>query len=101
MSLRIQFVKMPVSESLIEITTKKTEKLLLKYKQMLEVEVFYKLENDPSGNSKICEIVGILPRIKIFASSKQDDFEFALNKALSQIETQLKKKKANLTKIKL
>lgn len=84
---------MPVSKSLREITNNKTEKLLLKYDMILEVEVFYKLENDPTGNSKICEIVCILPGIKMFASSKQDDFEFALNKALAQIENQLEKKK--------
>jgi ribosome-associated translation inhibitor RaiA len=101
MGLRIQFIKMPVSESLIETTNKKTKKLLLKYRLMVEVEVFYKLENVPTGNSKICEMVCIIPGINVFASSKQDNFEFALNKVLAQIEIQLKKKKVKLSTIKL
>jgi ribosome-associated translation inhibitor RaiA len=68
---------------------------------MAEVEVFYKLKNDPAGNSKICEMVCIIPGINVFASSKQNNFEFALNKVLAQIEIQLKRKKAKLSTIKL
>ena len=56
MKIDIQFVSLPVSETLEVFTIKKLNKLAKKYDMIINVEVFFKKENDPKGKGKICEM---------------------------------------------
>lgn len=94
MTTTIQFVKMPTSESLGDFAVEKLEKLADKYNWIIKADVFYKLENDPAGIGKICEIELSMPGPRIFASSKEENFELATKKTILELEKQLKKRKA-------
>ncbi|HAT66269.1 MAG TPA: ribosome-associated translation inhibitor RaiA [Flavobacteriaceae bacterium] len=92
MTVDFQFVKIPVSEALKEYTTKKLQKIETKYNWVIHTEVFFKIENDALGE-KICEMELSLPGPKIFASSKEKNFEMAVKETISDIQKQLKKRK--------
>ena len=94
MTIRIQYVKMPTSETMSNYVTKKLEKMAKKYDWLIAAEVFFNLENDPTKNGKICEITLSAPGPRIFAASNAKNFEMAAKQTISDIDKQLKKRKA-------
>ncbi len=94
MTINIQYVKMLTSESMTEIVSKKLNKLGEKYEWIINANVAFKLEKDPSGKGNICEIELSLPGPKIFASSKEKNFELAAKNTVADLTKQLKKRKA-------
>jgi putative sigma-54 modulation protein len=85
---------MPTSEAMNELITAKLQKLGNKYDWILSADVYFKLENDPSGKNKLCEIKIEAPGPRIFAKSMEDNFEKAAAATLKDLERQLKKRKA-------
>jgi len=83
------------SESMTQYVSKKLNKLGNKFQWVISANVFFKLENDPAGNKNICEIELSLPGPKIFASSKEKNFELAAKNTLSDLTKQLKKRKGS------
>jgi len=98
MTINIQYVHMPTSESLDEIVSNNLEKLASKYQDVIRTDVFFKKENNPEGKGKICEMQLSLPGPRIFAKSDEDDFEKAAAETLSDIEDQLRKRKEKFLK---
>ncbi|MBT8181764.1 MAG: ribosome-associated translation inhibitor RaiA [Eudoraea sp.] len=93
MTINIQYVQMPTSESMSAIVTSKLEKLANKYDWIIKADVFFKLENDPSGKGKVCEIQLSAPGPRIFAKSSQDNFEKAAATTIKELENQLRRRK--------
>lgn len=96
MNINIQFVNMQTSETMQNYATKKLEKLVSKYDSIIRLEVFLKKENDPKGNGKICDIEVSASGPRLFASSNEKNFEVAIKKTISDLEKQLKKRKASV-----
>lgn len=96
MTVNIQYVKMPTSEAMSQYITEKLQKLAEKYDWIITADVFFKLENDPAGEGKICEIQLSQPGPQLFASCKESKFEHSAKKAVGELERQLKKRKAVL-----
>jgi len=96
MTINIQYVHMPTSESLSRIISEKLEKLHHKFNWILKAQVFLKLENTNSGENQICEIELSAPGPRLFASAKKDDFEKAVVSTIKELEHQLKKRKHTL-----
>ena len=96
MEINIQFVKMQTSESMEAFVTKKLNKLAEKYDWIINTAVFYKLEKDPKGKGKICDIQLSLVGPRIFASSNENSFEAATDKTIDDLEKQLKKRKTDM-----
>ena len=94
MLIQTNYVKIPASDALTDYTQQKLEKLVARYEMIKAIDVYFKLENDPSGEGKICEIECSVPGNKIFASASRNYFEHAVKIAVSEIEKQLKKRKA-------
>ena len=94
MTINVQYVKMLNSETMTEYVSKKLNKLGNKYQWLINANVFFKLENNSTVNKKICEIELSLPGPKIFASSKEKNFELAAKNTISDLNKQLKKRKA-------
>src|SRR5690554_1277186 len=94
MTINIQFVKMPTSETMSQFVSQKLEKLAEKYEWIINADVYFKLENDPAGKGKICEIELSMPGPRIFASSREEKFELATKKTTFELEKQLQKRKA-------
>lgn len=94
MLINIQFVKIKSSDALTFFVNQHLDKLAGKYDWLIKAEVFFKIENDPSGKNKICEIELSAPGPRIFAASREDNFELAVKKTIAELEQQLKKRKA-------
>ncbi|MGO3183556.1 MAG: ribosome hibernation-promoting factor, HPF/YfiA family [Aequorivita sp.] len=94
MTINIQYIKMPTSEAMNEYVEKKLQKLAEKYEWLINADVSFKMENNVYGKGNICEIELSLPGPKVFASSKEVTFEAAAKETISDLEKQLKKRKA-------
>lgn len=85
---------MPTSESMNEYVEQKLQKIADKYEWLIRADVSFKMENNVYGKGNMCEIELSLPGPKIFASSKEETFETAAKETISDLEKQLKKRKA-------
>ena len=97
MTINIQYVKMPTSEAMNDYVEKKLQKLAEKYDWLIRADVSFKMENNVYGKGNICEMELSLPGPKIFATSKETTFEAAAKETISDLEKQLKKRKAKFT----
>jgi len=93
MTINIQYVQMPSSDSMSAIVTNKLRKLEKKFEWIISADVFFKLENDPRGKGKICEIQLSAPGPRLFAKTAEDNFEKAAASTIKELESQLKKRK--------
>ncbi len=96
MEIIIQFVKMPTSEHMEAFAIKKLKKMARKFDWVIKADVFYKLEKDPKGKGKICDIQLSLPGPRIHASSNKEGFEFATDETIRDLEKQLKRRKQEM-----
>ncbi|MBL4662337.1 MAG: ribosome-associated translation inhibitor RaiA [Flavobacteriaceae bacterium] len=94
MTISIQYVKMQRSEMMDEYTIEKLQKLAKKYEWVIKADVHFKTAQDHSGTNKVCEIELSAPGPRIFASSTEQNFESAVKETISDLEKQLKKRKA-------
>ena len=94
MTINVQYVKMLTSETMTDYVTKRLEKLETKFDWIMSAKVFFKMENNPKGDGHICDIDLSLPGPKIFASSKEKNFESAVKNTISDLTKQLEKRKA-------
>jgi putative sigma-54 modulation protein len=94
MEINVQFVKMETSEFMIGFAIKKLRKLGKRFNTIIKSEVFYKLENDPKGKGKICEIQLSLSGPRIFAISNEESFQTATDETINDLEKQLEKRKS-------
>ena len=93
MTINFQYIQMPTSEAMNDLMTTKLHKLGRKFDFIIRADVFFKMENDPSGKGKICEIRLSVPGPRIFAKSHEDDFEKAAASTIKELESQLQKRK--------
>ncbi len=98
MTIEIQYERMPTSESMNDLAAQKLNKLAQKYDWLIRAQVHFKLENDPTGKGKICEIELSAPGPRLFAKSRSDDFEKSLAETVKELEGQLRRKKTILLK---
>lgn len=94
MEINVQFVKMETSEFMKGFAIKKLKKLGKRFNNIIKSEVFYKLENDPKGKGKICEIQLSLYGPRIFAISNEESFQAATDETINDLEKQLEKRKS-------
>lgn len=92
MKFDIQFVNIPVSESLEAFTIKKLNKLAKKYDLIINAAVFLKKENDTKGKGKVCEMELSLTGPRLFASSNETNYEEAVKETIRDLEKQLNKR---------
>ena len=98
MTINIQYQDMPTSETLSNIVSNKLKKLAHKYDFVIRADVTFKLENDPSGNGRVCDIELSAPGPRMFAKSNADNFEKAASISLGDLERQLRKRKEKFNK---
>jgi putative sigma-54 modulation protein len=97
MTINIQYLKMPTSDSMNEYVEKRLEKLAEKFDWIIRAEVIFKLENNVYGKGNICEIELSAPGPKLFASTKAETFEAAAKETILDLERQCIKRKAKMT----
>lgn len=97
MEIQVQYQKMKTSESLTELLHKKLENLEKKYSWLIKANVLFKIENDRSGEGKVCEIELSAPGPRIFAKSSTDDFEKSMAETIEELRRQLEKRQAGFS----
>ena len=97
MIINIQYVKMKTSESMSIYTNRKLKRISKKYAWVIRIDVFFIKEKDSTEKGHICEMEVSLPGPKIFATSNEKNYEMAVKESISDIEKQLKKRKAKFT----
>ena len=98
MTISIQYIQMPESESLSKIVTHNLQKMAHKYQFVIRTDVFFKLGNGNDGNNKICEMELSAPGPRIFAKSSENSFEKAAAETIKDLEHQLRKRKGKFAK---
>jgi putative sigma-54 modulation protein len=96
MKTNIQFVNMKTSESMRNYTIEHLNKLFEKFDWLISANIFFKKENDSKKEGKICEMELSLNGPRIFASSKEKNYELAVKNTISDLKKQLEKRKAIL-----
>ncbi len=98
MTINMQYVQMPESESLNNIVTRNLQKLSHKYDFIIRADVFFKLGQSKDGMDKICEMQLSAPGPRIFAKSTENNFEKAAAETISDLEKQLRKRKEKFSR---
>ena len=96
MKTAIQFVQMPVSESLEAYTLKKLESLSNKYDWLIHANVYFKIDPAQKDAGRICEMELSLNGPRIFATSNEKNFELAVKHTIRSLQKQLVKRKSIL-----
>ncbi len=92
MVVHVQYQKMKTSESMGKLLEKKLERLAKKYNWIIKANVIFKIENDRTGDDKVCEIELSAPGPRLFAKSKSHDFEKAMVETIDELKRQLEKR---------
>ena len=93
MTVNFQYVDVDVSETLSAFTKEKLDKLFNRYEFLISAEVHFKQEGQDKETGKICNIELSLPGPRIFATSKEHNFEVAVRETIADLERQIKKRK--------
>ncbi len=92
MVVNIQYQKMKTSESLNQLLLKKLNRVGSKYSWLIKANVLFKIENDRTGEDKVCEIELSAPGPRLFAKSKTNNFEKSMAETVVELKRQLEKR---------
>lgn len=93
MKVNVHFLKVPSNNYLRDFVVKELEKIIQKYNWIICAQVFFKLENDPTGKGKVCEIQLSHVGSRIFSRSNETSFELAVDETIRDLNAQFKKLK--------
>ncbi len=94
MKVQIEYVKVDRSETLTTYIEDKLVKLFKKYDWLIKANVFIKKDTGQTHHNAICEVELSVPGPTIFAQSQEKNFEMAVKETISDLDVQLKKRKA-------
>jgi putative sigma-54 modulation protein len=94
MDVKIQTVHFNADEKLVELITKKVDKLNTFHDRITKVDVFLKLDNIVHTiKDKIVELRVHVPRHDFFVKASSKSFEESFENALTSMVNQLKRRK--------
>jgi len=93
MKVKIQSIHFNADAKLIQFVEEKVDKLALIYQEIINSEVFLRLDKNSNTENKIAEIKLMIPGNDLFAKKQCKTFEEATDTAVEALRTQLKKHK--------
>jgi len=97
MNVNIQTVHFDADEKLVDLVSRKVEKLNTFHDRITKVDVFLKLDNIVHNiKDKIVEIKVHVPRHEFFVKTSSKSFEESFDAAFESIINQIKRKKEKL-----
>lgn len=96
MNIRINAVRFDADTKLEEFIQKKVSKLGRYFDEIINAEVFLKLENTPDLENKIVEIKLDVPGSDLFARKQSKSFEEATDVVVDALKQQILKHKEKL-----
>jgi putative sigma-54 modulation protein len=97
MNVNIQTVHFDADEKLVDLVSKKVQKLNTFHDRITKVDVFLKLDNlVHTIKDKVVEIKVLVPRHEFFVKTSSKSFEESFEAAFESIINQIKRKKEKL-----
>jgi len=93
MKLQMHSIHFDADRKLIDFIQKKADKLDTFYDQIIDGEVFMRIDKNNSKANKIIEIKLNVPGKQFFAKNQDDSFEAATDEAVEGLRRQIKKYK--------
>lgn len=94
MNINFQYQEVAASARLEGLITEKLEKLESKYDFIVDADVYFKKNNASNpDDSKVCSVRLNTPGPVVFAESTTNTFEASVAKVVSELRTQLQKRK--------
>lgn len=93
MEVKIQSIKFDADEKLIQFIESKVEKFEQLSDNIVEVEVFLRLDKNQNLENKVAEIKISIPGNDLFAKKQCRSFEEAIDQSVEALRKQLKKHK--------
>ncbi len=97
MKMDLQTVGFNADVTLTDYARAKTESLYKFYDQIVGAEVYLKLDNNDKKQTKVAEIKLNIPGNDIYAESRSEKFEGAINETIDKLKMQLRKVKTKLS----
>jgi putative sigma-54 modulation protein len=96
MKLQMHSIHFDADGKLINFIQKKADKLETYYDQIIDGEVFMRLDKNDRSENKIIEIKLNVPGRQFFAKSQNDSFEAAADESVEALRRQIKKYKEKM-----
>ncbi|MDG1275729.1 MULTISPECIES: ribosome hibernation-promoting factor, HPF/YfiA family [Algoriphagus] len=96
MKLQMHSIHFDADRKLIDFIQKKADKLDTFYDQIIDGEVFMRIDKNENNANKIVEIKMNVPGKQFFAKNQADSFEAATDEAVEGLRRQIKKYKEKL-----
>lgn len=96
MKLQMHSIHFDADQKLINFIQKKADKLDTYFDQIIDGEVFMRLNKNDRSENKIVEIKLNVPSKQLFAKNQSDSFEAAADEAIEGLRRQIKKHKEKL-----
>ncbi|MEB2774031.1 ribosome-associated translation inhibitor RaiA [Algoriphagus sp. D3-2-R+10] len=93
MKLQMHSIHFDADRKLIDFIQRKADKLDTYYDQIIDGEVFLRLDKNDNNANKIVEIKMNVPGKQFFAKNQADSFEAASDDAIEGLRRQIKKYK--------
>ncbi|MDX9695693.1 MAG: ribosome-associated translation inhibitor RaiA [Bacteroidales bacterium] len=93
MDIKIHSIHFDADEKLIEFVNSKVKKFVQLYDNIIEAEVFLRLDKDSSTENKVTEIKLSIPGNDLFAKKRSKSFEESTDNVVDALKRQLKKTK--------
>jgi len=96
MNIRINAVRFDADTKLVQFIEKKVSKLARYFDDIINAEVFLKLDNSPDLGNKIVEIKLDIPGSDLFAQKQTKSFEESTDIAVDALKQQILRHKEKL-----
>jgi putative sigma-54 modulation protein len=93
MDIKIHSIHFDADEKLIDFVNTKVKKFVQLYDNIIEAEVFLRLDKDSSTENKVTEIKLSIPGNDLFAKKRSKSFEESTDNVVDALKRQLKKTK--------
>jgi len=97
MEIQVQAVGFKADQKLIDFATAKVTKIAHFYENVVNAEVFFRLDNNVADENKIAEVKLIVPGNDIFAKKQCRSFEEAVDQCVDALKKQIDKIKGKQT----
>ena len=96
MDVQVQSIRFVADQKLINFVKQKLSKLNLFFDQIVDAEVYLKIDRANTNDNKIVEIKLNIPGKDLFAKKQGKSFEEATDESIEALRRQLKRHKGKL-----
>ena len=96
MNIKVQSIHFSADQKLLDFINEKVGKLTQYYDDIIDVEVYLRLDNSNNYENKIVELKLKIPGVTLFAKEQCKSFENAVDDSVVALKKQLTKRKEKI-----